>query len=259
MGNDCLMANRKAYSGIYGPGVNIHRTPYSGRNFEYYSEDPFIAGKTCAAQVAGIQSKGVYVYMKHFALNDHESGRDGICVFTNEQAAREIYLQAFEYPVEDSGAYNVMTSFNRVGTIWAGGDYNLLTNILRGEWGMPGFILTDFSNSNDFMDVIQGLLAGGDGWDCNDAAKWTPVLKEKANDPQIVSAMREATKRILYTVANSNAMNGMGFTTTVVEVRGWWQDAIVLAQLVFGLLAVGFLSVSIISSVNAKKKAKVVA
>ena len=259
MGNDCLMANRKAYSGIYGPGVNIHRTPYSGRNFEYYSEDPFIAGKTCAAQVAGIQSKGVYVYMKHFALNDHESGRDGICVFTNEQAAREIYLQAFEYPVEDSGAYNVMTSFNRVGTIWAGGDYNLLTNILRKEWGLPGFILTDFSNSNDFMDVIQGLLAGGDGWDCNDASKWTPVLKEKANDPQIVSAMREATKRILYTVANSNAMNGMGFNTTVQEVRGWWQDAIVLCQLVFGLLTVAFLTISVFSSVNAKKKAKVAA
>lgn len=259
MGNDCLMANRKAYSGIYGPGVNIHRTPYSGRNFEYYSEDPFIAGKTCAAQVAGIQSKGVYVYMKHFALNDHESGRDGICVFTNEQAAREIYLQAFEYPVEDSGAYNVMTSFNRVGTIWAGGDYNLLTNILRGEWGMPGFVLTDFSNSNDFMDVIQGLLAGGDGWDCNDASKWTPVLKAKADDPQIVSAMREATKRILYTVANSNAMNGMGFNTTVQEVRGWWQDAIVLAQLVFGVLTALFLTISIISSVNAKKKAKIAA
>ena len=91
MGNDCLMANRKAYSGIYGPGANIHRTPYSGRNFEYYSEDPFISGKTCAAETAGIQSKGVYVYNKHFAFNDQETGRDGICVWTNEQAAREIY------------------------------------------------------------------------------------------------------------------------------------------------------------------------
>lgn len=255
MGNDCLMANRKAYSGIYGPGVNIHRTPYSGRNFEYYSEDPFVSGKTCAAQVSGIQSKGVYVYMKHFALNDHESGRDGICVFTNEQAAREIYLQAFEYPVEDADAYNVMTSFNRIGTIWSGGDYNLLTNILRGEWGMPGFVLTDFSNSNNYMDVIQGLLAGGDGWDCNDAAKWTDVLKSKADDPQIVSAMREATKRIFYTVANSNAMNGMGFSTTVEEVRGWWQDAIVVCQIAFGLLTVVFLATSIVSSKNARKKA----
>ena len=256
MGNDCLMANRKAYSGIYGPGVNMHRTPYSGRNFEYYSEDPFISGKTCAAEVAGIQSKGVYVYMKHFALNDQETGRDGISVWSNEQASREIYLQAFEYPVVEANAYCVMTSFNRIGATWAGGDYNLITNILRGEWAMPGFVETDFSNNNDFMDVVQGLLAGGDGWDCNDAGKWSAKLQNYANDPQVVSAMREATKHILYTVANSNAMNGMGFETTVIEVRGWWQDAIIAADIAFGALAVLFLLLSIRSSMKARKKAK---
>ncbi len=256
MGNDCLMANRKAYSGIYGPGANIHRTPYSGRNFEYYSEDPFISGKTCAAETAGIQSKGVYVYNKHFAFNDQETGRDGICVWTNEQAAREIYLQAFEYPIADANAYCVMTSFNRLGTIWAGGDYNLITNILRNEFGMPGFALTDFSNNNAFMDVVQGLLAGGDGWDCNDAAKWTDKLKTYSDDPQVVSAMREATKHILYTVANSNAMNGMGFNTVVEEVRGWWQDAIVYGQIGTGALAVLFLVIAILDSIKAKKKAQ---
>ena len=170
MGNDCLLANGKAYSGIYGPGVNIHRTPYSGRNFEYYSEDPFISGKICAAEVSGIQSKGVYVYMKHFALNDQETARDGISVWTNEQAAREIYLQAFEYPVVEASAYCVMTGFNRLGNVWAGGDKGLITGILRGEWGMPGFVLTDFSNNNNYMDVLNGLMAGGDGWDCNDGA-----------------------------------------------------------------------------------------
>ncbi|MGX8706555.1 MAG: glycoside hydrolase family 3 N-terminal domain-containing protein, partial [bacterium] len=255
MGNDCLMANRKAYSGIYGPGANIHRTPYSGRNFEYYSEDPFVSGKTCAAETAGIQSKGVYVYNKHFAFNDQETGRDGICVWTNEQAAREIYLQAFEYPIADANAYCVMTSFNRLGTTWAGGDYNLITNILRGEFGMPGFALTDFSNNNDFMDVVQGLLAGGDGWDCNDAGKWTEKLKTYSDDPQVVSAMREATKHILYTVANSNAMNGMGFNTIVQEVHGWWQDAILYGQIGTGALALLFLIIAIIDSKKAKNRA----
>ena len=255
MGNDCLMANRKAYSGIYGPGANIHRTPYSGRNFEYYSEDPFISGKTCAAETAGIQSKGVYVYNKHFAFNDQETGRDGICVWTNEQAAREIYLQAFEYPIADANAYCVMTSFNRLGATWAGGDYNLITNILRGEFGMPGFVLTDFSNNNAFMDVIQGLLAGGDGWDCNDASKWTAKLKAYSDDPQVVSAMREATKHILYTVANSNAMNGMGFNTIVEEVHGWWQDAITYGQIGTGVLAALFLVIAILDSRKAKKQA----
>ena len=252
MGNDCLLANGKAYSGIYGPGVNIHRTPYSGRNFEYYSEDPFISGKTCAAEVTGIQSKGVYVYMKHFALNDQETARDGICVWTNEQAAREIYLQAFEYPVKEANAYCVMTSFNRIGCVWAGGDYNLLTNILRGEWGMEGFAVTDFSNSNNYMDVVQGVLAGGDAWDCNDATKWTDKLRQYQDDATVVSAMRQATARILYTVANSNAMNGVSPNMRVVEVITWWQIAFIACDVVFGLLAV----LSIVMAVRSGKKAK---
>lgn len=238
IGNDCLLVNGKAYSGIYGPGVNIHRTPYSGRNFEYYSEDPFISGNICAAEVSGIQSKGVYVYMKHFALNDQETGRDGISVWTNEQAAREIYLQAFEYPIEEANAYCVMTSFNRLGTVWAGGDYNLLTNILRGEWGMSGFALTDFFNSNKYMDVIQGVMAGGDGWDCNDANVWTAKLKEHSSDAAVATAMREATKHILYTVANSNAMNGISANMQVIEVRAWWQNAILGLQIGMAVITV---------------------
>lgn len=253
MGNDCMMVSGKSYSGIYGPGVNIHRTPYSGRNFEYYSEDPFVSGKICAAEVSGIQSKGVYVYLKHFALNDQEAGRDGISVWTNEQAAREIYLQAFEYPVTESNAYCVMTSFNRMGTIWAGGDYNLLTNILKGEWGMSGFALTDFSNSNDYMDVIQGLMAGGDSWDCNDASKWTDRLKEHKDDAVLTAAMRSASERILYTVANSNAMNGMSEGVQIVEVRAWWQTAIVVLDVVFGILAGGS-AILLVRSIRQRKR-----
>lgn len=148
-----------------------------------------------------------------------------------------------------------MTSFNRLGATWAGGDYNLITNILRGEFGMPGFVLTDFSNNNAFMDVIQGLLAGGNGWDCNDASKWTAKLKTYSDDPQVVSAMREATKHILYTVANSNAMNGMGFNTIVEEVHGWWQDAITYGQIGTGVLAALFLVIAILDSRKAKKQA----
>lgn len=252
MGNDCLLANGKAYSGIYGPGVNIHRTPYSGRNFEYYSEDPFISGKTCSAETKGIQSKGVYVYMKHFALNDQETARDGISVWTNEQAAREIYLQAFEYPVEEVGAYCVMTSFNRLGCVWAGGDKGLISGILRGEWGMPGFVLTDFSNNNNYMDVLNGLMAGGDGWDCNDGSKWTQKLLEYKDDPQVVTAMREATKHILYTVANSNAMNGVSPNMQVVEIMTWWQILIIVLDVVFGLMA----ALSIFMFIRSKKRKK---
>lgn len=253
LGNDCLMATGKAYSGLYGPGVNIHRTPYGGRNFEYYSEDPFISGQICAAQVGGIQSKGVYVYMKHFALNDQDTGRDGLCVWTNEQAAREIYLQAFEYPIEQANALCVMTSFNRLGTTWAGGDYNLLTNILRNEFGMKGIILTDFSNSNNYMDVVQGVVAGGNAWDANDANKWPAKLKEYKDNATVCNAMRDASKHILYTVANSNAMNGISENVQIVEVRAWWQTAIIVLDVVFGVLAVGS-AVMLVRDIRRKKE-----
>ena len=253
LGNDCLMATGKAYSGLYGPGVNIHRTPYGGRNFEYYSEDPFISGQICAAQVGGIQSKGVYVYMKHFALNDQDTGCDGLCVWTNEQAAREIYLQAFEYPIEQANALCVMTSFNRLGTTWAGGDYNLLTNILRNEFGMKGIILTDFSNSNNYMDVVQGVVAGGNAWDANDANKWPAKLKEYKDNATVCNAMRDASKHILYTVANSNAMNGVSENVQIVEVRAWWQTAILVLDVVFGVLAVGS-AVMLVRDIRRKKE-----
>lgn len=133
LGNDALWSSPKVYSGLYGPGGNIQRTPYGGRNFEYYSEDPFIGGNICANEVEGIQSKGMFVYLKHFELNDQESGRDGISVWANEQAIREIYLQQFETSIVKGGAHCVMSSFNRVGATWSGANKNLMTNVLRGE------------------------------------------------------------------------------------------------------------------------------
>lgn len=191
--------------------------------------------------------------MKHFALNDQDTGRDGLCVWTNEQAAREIYLQAFEYPIEQANALCVMTSFNRLGTTWAGGDYNLLTNILRNEFGMKGIILTDFSNSNNYMDVVQGVVAGGNAWDANDANKWPAKLKEYKDNATVCNAMRDASKHILYTVANSNAMNGVSENVQIVEVRAWWQTAIIVLDVVFGVLAVGS-AVMLVRDIRRKKE-----
>ena len=187
-------------------------------------------------------------------MNDAETGRDGICTWTNEQAAREIYLQAFEYAIEDGGAWNVMSSYNRLGCIWAGGDRNLLTNILRGEFGMRGFIVTDYSNANDYMDVMQGLAAGGDTWDCNNAKKWAAMLKEHKDDPDLATVMREASKRILYTVSNSNAMNGLGTDVQVIEHRTWWQNAFIAMDVIFGVLT-AFCAFMLIRTVFLRKKA----
>lgn len=229
MGEDCLNAG---YSGLYGPGANIHRTAYSGRNFEYYSEDPFISGTICAAHVAGIQSKGVYCYLKHFALNDSETYRRGVSTWTNEQAAREIYLEAFAKPVTDGGCWCVMNAFARWGCTWAGAHHGLQTDFLRGELGMRGMAITDYSSASGYQDIADGLLGGSDIWDSSSEDIHTVNLRSYENDPVIVSAMRQSMHRILYTVANSNAMNGLSPNDTMKVVTPWWKTAITVLQVV---------------------------
>lgn len=234
-------------SGLYGPAMNTHRNAYTGRNFEYYSEDGFLAGKIAASEIQGIQSKGVYVYIKHFALNDNETSCRCISTWVNEQAIREIYLKPFQIAVTEGDAMCVMNAFARVGVQWSGAHYGLQTEVLRNEWGMRGFSLTDFSGNSLFasygimmksFDVAHGLLAGTDGWDSS-ATQWTDdLLNLYQGDPVITNAMRQATHRILYTVANSNAMNTFTAETTVVAVTPWWQIALIAVDVVLGLALV---------------------
>lgn len=242
--------------GLYGPAMNTHRSPYSGRNFEYYSEDGFLAGKIAAAEVRGIQSKGIYVYLKHFALNDSETHCRCYSIFSNEQAIRELYLAPFEYAVIEGDAMNVMNSFGRVGVVWTGAHEGLMTNILRNEWGMRGFALTDYSNTGNTYDVKLGVLAGTDSWDCSaeGSGTWSDKLLkwEEKQDVELTWAMRNATHRILYTVANSAAMNGMSTTSKIVSVIPWWRGLIygVFAVSVVGLIA----SLAMIFVIKQKKK-----
>lgn len=223
IGEDCLAMG---YSGLYGPGINMHRTAYSGRNFEYYSEDPFVAGTICAAEVQGIQSKGVYVYLKHVALNDSETSRRGVNTWLNEQTAREIYLEVADKAIVDGGAWCVMTGFNRWGATWCGANSNLLTDYLRGELGMRGMCITDFSGSSQYMDLVDGLIAGSDIWDSPMPKIHTTKAANYENDAYIVAQMKEALHNILYTVVNSNAMNGWSSGDRLKTVTPWWQTAI---------------------------------
>lgn len=223
IGEDCLAMG---YSGLYGPGINMHRTAYSGRNFEYYSEDPFIAGEICAAEVQGIQSKGVYVYMKHVALNDSESSRRGVNTWLNEQTAREIYLEVADKAIVKGDAWGIMSGFNRWGATWSGSYAALQTDYLRNELGMRGMSITDFSGSSQYMDLVDGLIAGSDIWDSPMPMIHTTKAANYENDAYIVTEMREAMHRILYTVANSNAMNGMSPTDRLQTITPWWQTAI---------------------------------
>ena len=150
------------YSGWYAPAMNILRTPYNGRNFEYYSEDGLLAGEIAAGVVKGATDQDIITYVKHFALNEREFGvRSGLFTWSNEQAIREIYLKPFERAIKEGGSIGVMSSFNFIGKTWAGGHEGLLTNVLRNEWGFDGFVITD-ANIYPHMNVMQMLHAGGD-------------------------------------------------------------------------------------------------
>ncbi len=225
-------------AGWYGPGINIHRTPFAGRNFEYYSEDSYLSGMMGRAAVRGAASKGMYAFIKHFALNDQETHRDqfGLVTWAEEQAIREIYLKPFEMTVVDNTVtvnYNepikngkgditgytpktaqvpattaVMTSFNRIGATWAGGNYNLVTGVLRNEWGFNGFALTDYEVAS-YMFTDQNLAAGGDAKLKSDGVfgNFAFGYSLKGNE-EYQGYAREAAHHILYTVVNSAAMNG---------------------------------------------------
>ena len=234
IGEDCLAMG---YSGLYGPGINMHRTAYSGRNFEYYSEDPFIAGEICAVEVQGIQSKGVYVYLKHVALNDSESSRMGVATWINEQAAREVYLEVADKAVIDGGAWCTMSGFNRWGATWCGKYENLQTGFLRDELGMRGMSITDYSGGSHYMDSTDALIAGTEIWD-SPTPLHTEILANYENDAYIVTEMREAVHKILYTVVNSNAMNGWSSADRLEVIIPWWKLAAYALCAVLAVLTV---------------------
>lgn len=207
VGEEGLVGNEKGdglpYSGWYAPAVNIHRSPFAGRNWEYYSEDGLLSGKFAAGVIQGAAKKGVYCYVKHFAVNDQETDREynGILVWANEQSMREIYLLPFEIAVKEGGATGMMSSFNRLGMKWAGGSYALLTQVLRDEWGFHGSVITDYS-LNTYTHVDEMIRAGGDLFLTQDVKTFS-----MADDATQITLLRQATKNILYSVANSNAMS----------------------------------------------------
>ena len=239
MAEDMLHSNQNSDStsvaGIYAPGLNIHRSQYLGRHNEYYSEDGWLSGEIAASQVQGIRSKGVLAFAKHFALNDQEQGRYGISVWANEQSIREVYLEAFEGAIR-GGAMNVMTSFNRIGVVWSGSHYGLMTGVLRDEWGMEGAAITDMSMNAKWMDYRMGVLAGQDIWCGQKGSMGT--LDGTENDPAISSAVHRAMKNIVYSVTRTNAMN-VG-DAVVLTVTPTWKIALyALTGAFYALTAAG--------------------
>lgn len=228
-------------AGWYAPAMNIHRSPYSGRNFEYYSEDAMLSGKFGAAVVEGAQSKGVIVFIKHFALNDQETNRIGGSVFSAEQATRELYLAPFETSVREADARGVMASMNRIGARWTGAHAGLMTATLRDEWGFAGVVVTDQASFSVFAyeDLRAGLAAGTDLWLNTDASLW--ALSAEQTTASVQADMQRAAKNISYAVANSNAMNGLASDGRIVAVTPLWQWGLYALSAVLGLVALALI------------------
>lgn len=216
----------KAYgvTGWYAPAMNIHRTAFGGRNFEYYSEDSLVSGKMAASVTKGYQSNGGYVYMKHFALNDQETNRTyGVLTWANEQAIREIYLKPFELAVKEGGAKGAMSSFNSIGNTWSGANTGLIKQILRNEWGFKGMIDTDFymngggMSAYPYMTFELSIRAGNDLYLTGVAPLGVPAVNTKSNDT--LWALRDASHNILYTIANSRAIKDGISTDTPTWIK----------------------------------------
>ena len=236
LGNECLASGVDI---LYGPGNNTHRTPYGGRNFEYYSEDPFVSGRISTTEIQGMEEKGIHVVDKHFALNDQETQRGGCCVWANEQTLREIYLKAFQEPMEEHPASGVMAAYTRIGTTWSAGNYDLITNVLRGEWGVNGLCITD-NAIYSVVNVGDAVMAGTSILDA--MFTFEDAFDKYENDPVIVTAMKEAMHHNMYTVVNSAAMNGMTAETEIISREPvlftvvWYLSLILLALFIVMLV-----------------------
>ena len=240
------MAHDMHVAGWYAPAMNIHRNAFSGRTFEYFSEDSLLSGVMASSEISGAKSKGVYSFMKHFALNDQETKRtEMLCTWTNEQAMREIYLKPFEMSVKEGGAQAVMSSFNYIGNTYAGADSALLQTVLRGEWGFKGFVLTDYFGGYGYQNADQEVRAG------NDSMLATTKITNHITDKSATSvkAMRQAAHNILYTAANS-WQYANGEPKVAIPI---WKTAMYVAWGVVAVLVIGLEFLTIKRYLSRKK------
>ena len=239
--------------GWYAPACNLHRTPFGGRNFEYYSEDGTLAGKYAAGVIKSARKGGLFFQIKHFAVNEQDTNRgdrgnfkngdpyNGLCTYVNEQSIREIYLKVFQFGVEEGGALGVMTSYNRIGNTWSGGHYGLVTEVLRNEWGLRGNALTDYAGTfgYKYMNMNQGMRAGNDVWlHPSDAF---PIDDKTSN--AAIYYMQKSAKNILYAEACSSRINNQRFSdgssiTVKMVIAPWkWVTASIYAVIALGCIA----------------------
>ena len=268
------------YTGWYAPAMNIHRSAFGGRNYEYYSEDPVLCGKMGAAEASAASEKGLITFMKHYVLNDQELHRqdNGYCSWVNEQAFREVYLRAWEIYIKEStrtinyygtnengeyemmstemsGATGIMSCYNRIGAVYGGASVSI-NGILRNEWNFTGTVVTDAGGEPDtYMTTDFALRRGQNLTLTNNGSN---SLYDTESDTAIWW-LKNSTKYLLYNKANSNCVQGIAPGETFYYTMSPWQIGIIVGWVVIGLLAVGAVVVSVLIAkdvIHVKEKGK---
>lgn len=257
-GEDSLWANE---SSLFGPGLNLHRTPYCARNHEYYSEDSMLANILGTAVCRGGKSRGLMMEPKHLAFNHQEINRSGLSTYMTEQAARENELRSFQGPMSSNMADGVMTAFNRAGAVYAGAHEGLLKQIVRNEWEYDGWIVTDMINGADYMNWKDITFAGGgncltsSAYDTSSIGTMAASKDKIAKDTAFQEQMKTNIKYWLYSTVQSNAMNGLTYDSELVDVLTWWQTALYALIAVLAVLTAGGIAVYVINVKKSKQEA----
>ena len=224
---------------IWYGGGNIHRTPFAGRNQQYYSEDGNFGYIIGWYEAAAMQAEGINYCVKHFVLNDQETNRESLNTFCNEQALREEYLRNCEGAFSKGGALSTMVAFNKVGLTYTAANVGLLTHVLRGEWGFKGHVTTDgFSKSSLYKTHYMEMVTAGLDFVCLDPGETAAAVKAAIadGDGAILQSLRRAAKVNLYIMTRSASVNGLASGSRVVTVVPDWQKALLYAD---GILAAG--------------------
>ena len=238
-----FMAEDAAYAGVtmvFGPGANIHRTAYLGRNSEYFSEDGFLSYQMSRANAIPMTERGIITGFKHFCLNDQEVNRHGVATFVTEQACREIYFKAFEGALADGAGLGVMTSYNRIGLTASPAHRGAQVEILRNEWGFKGINITDSSkDASDYVLTAECITSGTDLF-LSDTGRQSELsnLVVKNRDGNILNWMKTANEHFYYAHSRSVLMNGLAGETVIAETVYWWQPTLIALCALLGVLSV---------------------
>ncbi|MCR5294247.1 MAG: glycoside hydrolase family 3 C-terminal domain-containing protein [Lachnospiraceae bacterium] len=253
VGNDGLWTG---YNTWFGPGMNLHRSPYNGRNVAYYSEDPVLTGKAGAYVHEALNEYGMVTNVKHFAFNDTETNRDGLALFLNEQAARENELRGFRIGIRDGGIKGLMSAFNRIGCTHVAASSDLMNGILRGEWGFKGFMMTDSVKSAQYFLPRECAAAGNDQMlgGSNSAATWKLTVEEVEKDVALQSYLRESYHRKLYAYVNSSLFNGIDAESAAAKTQVWWKTALQIIMAVSSVLFLAFTALFFMGTKDERRK-----